>query len=161
MLIGNKIYELRKRMKMSQEGLADKLNVSRQTVSNWETDQTVPDLYQAKAIADNFNIKIDDLFNDKPLDISKDTDMNISEVWNKIKINLLKNISKMSYEVWFEEINKAEIINNEFCIYTKMKYECKHINENYQEVLLNLINEHYSKNIKKVKAILEEKTQKV
>ena len=43
MSIGKKLYELRKQKGLSQEEVADKLNVSRQTVSKWETDQSMPD----------------------------------------------------------------------------------------------------------------------
>ena len=44
MEIGNKINKLRKLSGMTQEQLAEKLNVSRQTVSKWESDSSVPDL---------------------------------------------------------------------------------------------------------------------
>lgn len=37
MIIGKNIYELRKKRKLSQEEIAEKINVTRQTVSNWET----------------------------------------------------------------------------------------------------------------------------
>ena len=43
MNIGEKLYELRKEKNLSQEEVAEKLNVSRQTVSKWETNQTTPD----------------------------------------------------------------------------------------------------------------------
>ena len=44
MEIGNKINHLRKLSGMTQEQLAEKLNVSRQTISKWESDSTSPDL---------------------------------------------------------------------------------------------------------------------
>ena len=44
MEIGNKINQLRKLSGMTQEQLAEKLNVSRQTISKWESDSTSPDL---------------------------------------------------------------------------------------------------------------------
>ena len=44
MKIGNKINQLRKLSGMTQEQLAEKLNVSRQTISKWESDSTSPDL---------------------------------------------------------------------------------------------------------------------
>ena len=44
MTIGEKIYKLRTEAKISQETLALDLNISRQAVSKWETDQSIPDL---------------------------------------------------------------------------------------------------------------------
>lgn len=65
MNIGEKIVELRKGNNYTQEKLADKLNITRQTLSNWESNITSPDLEQAKRIAELFNISLDDLVNIK------------------------------------------------------------------------------------------------
>lgn len=54
MELGNKIIKLRKREKLSQESLADKLNVARQTISNWELNITKPDINQIKKISKIF-----------------------------------------------------------------------------------------------------------
>ena len=43
MNIGEKIFELRKSRNLSQEEVAEKLNVTRQTVSKWETNKSTPD----------------------------------------------------------------------------------------------------------------------
>ena len=48
MEIGNKILELRKKANLSQEQLAEKINVTRQTISKWELNETTPDIKQAK-----------------------------------------------------------------------------------------------------------------
>lgn len=61
MNINEKILLLRKKEGLSQEGLAEKLNVTRQTVSNWELGQTTPDIQQAKNIAKTFKVSLDDL----------------------------------------------------------------------------------------------------
>ena len=61
MNIGNKIYELRKKSNLSQEQLAEKLNVTRQTISKWELNETTPDINQAKEISKIFKISLDDL----------------------------------------------------------------------------------------------------
>ena len=61
MSIGNKIYELRKKNNLSQEQLAEKLNVTRQTISKWELNETTPDINQAKEISKIFKISLDDL----------------------------------------------------------------------------------------------------
>ncbi len=61
MTIGEKIYKLRSDKGISQETMAFDLGVSRQAVSKWETDQSLPDLDKIKAISEYFNISIDSL----------------------------------------------------------------------------------------------------
>lgn len=61
MEIGNKILELRKKNQFSQEELAEKLGVARQTISKWELGETSPDLKQAKELSKIFNVSLDEL----------------------------------------------------------------------------------------------------
>ena len=63
MEIGNKIQELRKKNSMSQEELAEKIGVARQTISKWELGETSPDLKQAKELSKIFKISLDELTN--------------------------------------------------------------------------------------------------
>lgn len=56
--LSNKILELRKKEKLSQEQLAEKLNVTRQTISNWKLNQTATDINQTKCITKIFNVSI-------------------------------------------------------------------------------------------------------
>lgn len=46
--MGSKILELRKQKHMSQEQLAEKIGVARQTISKWELGETSPDIEQSK-----------------------------------------------------------------------------------------------------------------
>lgn len=61
MSIGTKLYELRKKNNLSQEDVAEKLNVTRQTISKWELDETSPDLNYAKQLSILFKVSLDDL----------------------------------------------------------------------------------------------------
>ena len=61
MNLGKKIAELRKKNNLSQEELADKVGVARQTISKWEIGDTTPDINQVKIISKIFNISIDEL----------------------------------------------------------------------------------------------------
>lgn len=61
MLLGEKILELRKKNGLSQEQLGDKVNVTRQTISNWELGETSPNPEQLKLLSKALNISIDDL----------------------------------------------------------------------------------------------------
>lgn len=69
MEIGNKILELRKKNTFSQEQLAEKMGVARQTISKWELGETSPDLNQAKELSKIFNISLDELTNNDIKDI--------------------------------------------------------------------------------------------
>ena len=60
---GERIYNLRKKSGLSQEEFADKLGVSRQAVSKWETGQSVPDSEKAAAIGAYFGVSLDWLIN--------------------------------------------------------------------------------------------------
>lgn len=61
MKLGNSLFHARKRCGMSQEEVAEKLGVSRQTVSKWETDETLPDIRQAKRMAVIYGVSLDEL----------------------------------------------------------------------------------------------------
>ena len=61
MNLGNNLFQSRKKTGLSQETVAEKLGVSRQTISKWETDETVPDIYQAKKLAKLYKLSLDDL----------------------------------------------------------------------------------------------------
>ena len=59
--LGKKILELRKKENLSQEQLAEKINVTRQTISKWELNETTPDIKQAKELSKLFKISLDEL----------------------------------------------------------------------------------------------------
>ncbi|MBQ3041487.1 MAG: leucine-rich repeat protein [Clostridia bacterium] len=69
MKLSEKIVFLRKRKGMSQEALANELDVSRQAVYKWETGITTPEIEKLKKISEIFEVSFDDLLNDK-IDIS-------------------------------------------------------------------------------------------
>ena len=61
MNIGNQIKKYREQLKISQEELADKIFVTRQTISNWELGETSPNPDQLKLLSKALNISIDEL----------------------------------------------------------------------------------------------------
>ena len=65
MTIGEKITQLRASLDISQEALADKLSVSRQSVSKWEMDQAQPQIDKILQLCEIFNITADELISDK------------------------------------------------------------------------------------------------
>lgn len=67
MSLGDKLLDLRKKAGLSQEDVADKLGVSRQTVSKWEMDQTIPELIKVKLLSQLYNVSYDYLINESNL----------------------------------------------------------------------------------------------
>ena len=59
MSLGNRLLNLSKKSGLSQEDVAEKLNISRQTISKWEMDQTVPELNKAKLLSQIYNVSYD------------------------------------------------------------------------------------------------------
>ena len=62
-MCSDNLVSLRKINNMTQEMIAEKLGVSRQSVAKWESGETVPDLEKCKDIADIFGVSLDDLAN--------------------------------------------------------------------------------------------------
>lgn len=69
MEIGKKIMNLRKKNGLSQEELAEKVGVARQTISKWELGETSPDLKQSKELSKIFNVSLDELTNNDIKDV--------------------------------------------------------------------------------------------
>lgn len=69
MEIGKKIMELRKKSGLSQEELAEKVGVARQTISKWELGETSPDLKQSKELSKIFKVSLDELTDNDIKDI--------------------------------------------------------------------------------------------
>ena len=65
MILADKIIKLRKKNGWSQEELADKMNVSRQAVSKWESAQTIPDLEKILQLSLLFGVTTDYLLKDE------------------------------------------------------------------------------------------------
>ena len=61
MALGQNILELRKKNGLSQEQLGEKVNVTRQTISNWELEETAPNPEQLKSLSKALNVSVDDL----------------------------------------------------------------------------------------------------
>ena len=73
MTFAEKLRMLRKQAGMSQEKLAEKLNVSRQAITKWETDMGIPDIENIMAISALFDISIDELLsNEKGIEVKDD-----------------------------------------------------------------------------------------
>ncbi len=61
MEIGKQLKDARISSGLTQEGAAEKINVSRQTISNWENEKTYPDIISVIKLSDVYSISLDDL----------------------------------------------------------------------------------------------------
>lgn len=75
MSLGSNLYQARKKAGLSQEGVAERLGVSRQTISKWETGETLPDIRQSKGLAVLYKLTLDELI---------DFDLDVQEVQEAI-----------------------------------------------------------------------------
>lgn len=107
MNFGEKLYELRKEKKLSQEEVADKLNVTRQTVSKWETNQSTPDFDKVLPLCELFGISADEL-----LSGNKKEENNTEKKTKEVEIEEEKTPSK-------QEIRRksAEVVSTSIFIY--------------------------------------------
>ena len=96
MKFGENLYNLRKKKKISQEKLAEKIGVSRQSVSKWENGTAYPEMNRIFELCKIFHCKLNDLVNDNILDYdSLDEEVKMSVVkFNKEKQKKLKIVSK-------------------------------------------------------------------
>ena len=93
MEFNNKLYNLRKQKGLSQEELANRLNVSRQTVSKWEVGDSTPDMEKLIAISDLFGISLDELVMDKASAHIEQTSVK-SELVRELKEKVLTDENK-------------------------------------------------------------------
>ena len=86
-----KLIKLRKENAWSQEELAEKLNVTRQTISKWELGQTTPDMDNLTKIAELFGTTVNDLYDEKVNtdDINNANNNDTKQSNNTLKIVIL------------------------------------------------------------------------
>ena len=84
MNLGNNISDLRKKLRLSQEKLGEQVGVTRQTVSNWELNQTLPDTNQLIALSKALKVSIDVL-------VENDIQNLLEEKVNNVETEMVKN----------------------------------------------------------------------
>lgn len=95
--IGTFLKELRKEKNITQEELADKMGVSRRTVSRWETGSNMPDMDILIDISDFYGVDLREILDGERKDSQMDKEMKetvlkVAEFSNEEKANILKNM---------------------------------------------------------------------
>lgn len=98
MKLSEKLQKIRKENNITQEGLADKLNVSRQAVSKWESGSAYPDTEKLIQISKIFNVSLDELINDNIDRNNNNSSQKIS--FMEILNDILEFISKSLNMFW-------------------------------------------------------------
>lgn len=92
-MIGEKLVTLRKQRGLSQEEVANRLNVSRQTISNWENNQAIPTIDKAKELSKLYNVSMDELLENESVNkeykISSNTEKLAGIIITMFKIALV------------------------------------------------------------------------
>lgn len=96
--LGERLFELRKKKNLSQEEVAEKLNVTRQTVSKWETNQSTPDFDKIVPLCELYEISADELLKGEKNTIETENNNNTYKIeenendekfdWNEAKKHL-------------------------------------------------------------------------
>lgn len=117
MKLGNNLIEARKKSGLSQEMVAEKLGVSRQTISKWETAETPPDVYQANCLSKIYNLSLDELMNfdielnkiEKEIENSneeRDSKIDWTKAWGKKYPILVTYQKEVDIEKYAKQIRK-------------------------------------------------------
>lgn len=122
MTLGQKLKEIRKRFGLSQEQLAEIINVSRQAITKWENDGGLPEVSNLQELSKVFGVTVDYLLNDEN---------QLPSLSMKKKIDKDKYKNKISS---YEEILK-EYFAHPFEIYNLIKIEKNTVLENVLNIL--------------------------
>ena len=111
-MLGDKILELRKKQGLSQEQLGEQVNVTRQTISNWELNETAANPEQLKLLSKALNVSIDELLDNE----RKEVLMN--------KVSNTERLAVYSYKTkyWLDE-NNVSSSETMICTLNKGKYQ--------------------------------------
>lgn len=136
MKIGNKIRQMRKKAGYTQEQLAEKLGVTAQSISKWETEISMPDISLLPFIAEAFGISIDELF-----DLT--IEQKIKRIQNRIEIE--EELSEQTFKEYesflkaqlSEGKNRIEILSLLASLYHhRMEADCRRVSKYGREAIL-------------------------
>ena len=127
MSLGNSLFHARKKSGLSQEAVAEKLGVSRQTISKWELDETLPDIGQSKKLSVLYHVTLDE---------EKQKEVDWTKVWAK-KYPIL--------EKYRQEVNTQEYDAALQTLLQKLQTECGYGDEDAFLVLKDILAQVWNK----------------
>lgn len=112
----SKLKEARLKKGLSQNAVADKLNISRQAVSGWETGKSMPDINTLPLLGGLYDISIDELLSCEPF-ISEDNTQNITNSTSHVDTIISnENITKEETDINTAPSSTSNIFNREYVI---------------------------------------------
>lgn len=146
MSLGNKLISLRKKAGLSQEEVADKLGVTRQTISKWENDQSKPELVKAKLLSELYCVSYNYLISEskQPYDLTSieyiADEIDWTKAWSK-KYPILE-----TYHGTIGIENYVKMISD---MYDQFKSEYQFNDTDTVLILKDILYQKYKENIKK------------
>ena len=112
--LGERLFELRKAKNLTQDDVAEKLNVTRQTVSKWETNQSTPDFDKIVPLCELYEISPNELLTGEKQEQETVDNKNSDEFnWNEAKKHLFAR--GKDDEDNYENMTKNILYCNSFC----------------------------------------------
>lgn len=113
MKIGIKLKEARLRAGLTQENVAEEIQVTRQTISNWETEKSFPDIVSVIKLSTLYNISLDKLLKeDEEMIEHLEKSTNIVKSNQKLIIAIIANVMMMIAFILFNGL----IVSNQYLI---------------------------------------------
>ena len=148
MNFGKKILDARKKANLSQEEIAEKLNITRQTVSKWESNETVPNINQVKLLAKIYKISLEELLNYNKIDEEIERIIKKTNTKTQDKINWTKVWSKKYpiLETYQNKVNIKKYENDLNNILTELQKKYNYNLLYSMLVLKNILSYSWNKN---------------
>lgn len=123
MSLGEKIKDYRKKAGLSQEQLAENLNVSRQAITKWENDKGIPDISNLIAISDEFGLSLDELIKEDNVVKKKIIADSASKKWHILVIVYL--VAIIFYIAYFAITQRILMIGFLIATFFMLFYELR------------------------------------
>lgn len=148
MNFGKKILDARKKANLSQEEIAEKLNITRQTVSKWESNETVPNINQVKLLAKIYKISLEELLNYNKIDEEIESIIKKTNTKTQDKINWTKVWSKKYpiLETYQNKVNIKKYENDLNNILTELQTKYNYNRLDAMIVLKDILAHSWNKN---------------
>ena len=148
MNFGKKLLDARKKANLSQEEIAEKLNITRQTVSKWESNETVPNINQVKLLAKIYKISLEELLNYNKVDEEIESIIKKANTKTQDKINWTKVWSKKYpiLETYQNKVNIKKYENDLNNILTELQTKYNYNRLDAMLVLKDILAHSWNKN---------------
>ena len=136
MEIGVKLKEARLRAGLTQENVAEEIQVTRQTISNWETEKSFPDIVSVIKLSNLYNISLDKLLKgDEKMIEHLEKSTNIVKSNQKLIIAIIINVMMLILFMLFNGL----IIRNQYLIMTSSSLGIIGTSYLFYQIIKNLV----------------------